>query len=168
MKNHPAAMSRHPTAYEPSPWSDEHPAINHAFHAECSNDKKHPLEWAIAFMLLGTLVATGFAACYTRKQWITAEDTEKRSLRAYLGVDNENFVLNCTYCTDLSRRPDYTKDLTDDDSLIVPVTNYGHTPAFDAVGYFNWKDSPYGTEIGSNFSYNDGAQVICSRCFFHY
>jgi hypothetical protein len=49
-------------------------------------DKRHPLEWAIAFMLFGTLVATAFAACYTKKQWETAVDNEQRSLRAYVGI----------------------------------------------------------------------------------
>jgi hypothetical protein len=53
---------------------------------------KHPLEWAIAVMLLFTLIATGAAAYYTRNQWLTADDQEKRSLRAYLIVTSARFA----------------------------------------------------------------------------
>jgi hypothetical protein len=73
---------------EPSSWGDEHSAINSPSDTDPSNNKKHPLEWAIALMLFGTLVATGFAACYTRRQWITSTDTEHRQLRAYVGVED--------------------------------------------------------------------------------
>jgi hypothetical protein len=38
-------------------------------------------------MLLGTLIATGFAANYTRNQWLVAVDTEKRQMRAYIFID---------------------------------------------------------------------------------
>jgi hypothetical protein len=48
--------------------------------------KKHPLEWAIAILLLFTLIATSIAACYTKKQWETAVDNEHKSLRAYVSL----------------------------------------------------------------------------------
>jgi hypothetical protein len=49
-------------------------------------EKKHPLEYAIAILLALTMIATGVAACYTKKQWETAADAEKRTLRAYVIV----------------------------------------------------------------------------------
>src|SRR5580692_2690709 len=48
-------------------------------------ERKHPLDvWIFIFLVL-TFAATATAACYTRKQWLTAEDSEKRQLRAYVG-----------------------------------------------------------------------------------
>ncbi len=52
--------------------------------AKPSREKKHPLEWAIFVFVVLTALCTIAAACYSRKQWITAEDTEKRQLRAYV------------------------------------------------------------------------------------
>jgi hypothetical protein len=64
---------------------DEHSAPDAPCH-RCNGrrEQKHPLEFAIALLLFGTLVATSFAACYTRKQWLTAADSEVRQLRAYV------------------------------------------------------------------------------------
>jgi len=38
--------------------------------------------------LVVTAIATTCAARYTYKQWLTADDTEKRSLRAYVFVES--------------------------------------------------------------------------------
>ena len=129
--------------------------------------------WAELAFALALTVATIVNVCIANRQWIVAnrqasiaDNTEKLSLRAYLGIDNEKFVLNCAYCTDQSTRTDYAKGFTDDNALIVPITNYDHTLAFDAIGYFNWKDATYGGELGSDFSYSDGAQVIVPGTFF--
>jgi hypothetical protein len=48
--------------------------------------KKHHLYLVIALLLLLTLIATGIAACYTKKQWETAVDNEHNSLRAYISL----------------------------------------------------------------------------------
>lgn len=50
-----------------------------------SPDKSHwrdPMSW----LLLGTLFATAAAACYTKKQWETAVDSEQRQVRAYVSL----------------------------------------------------------------------------------
>jgi hypothetical protein len=56
-----------------------------------SRAEKHPMEWflesGIFLLLLFTLIATSVAACYTRKQWLTADDSEKRDLRAYVYLE---------------------------------------------------------------------------------
>src|ERR1700730_11509321 len=46
-------------------------------------DKNNWLEYLIFPFVVITAVATTCAARYTYKQWLTADDTEKRSLRAY-------------------------------------------------------------------------------------
>ena len=51
--------------------------------ASDARGKRHPLDWLVFLFLVLTFVATAAAACYTRKQWITADDTEKRQVRAY-------------------------------------------------------------------------------------
>jgi hypothetical protein len=63
--------------------------------AKTSTDKKHPLDYLIFLFLVLTAVGTLAAACYTRSQWLTAQeqlavmtDTEKRQLRAYLHVSH--------------------------------------------------------------------------------
>jgi hypothetical protein len=59
-------------------------------HLANSNSKiqtKHPLEWFIGILLLCTFIATSIAAYYTRKQWLTADDAEKRDLRAYVYLE---------------------------------------------------------------------------------
>jgi hypothetical protein len=47
-------------------------------------------------MLFGTLIATGFAANYTRKQWLSAEVAERRALRAYVAIIGPNLKFDGT------------------------------------------------------------------------
>jgi hypothetical protein len=105
------------------------------------------------------MIASVCTAIYSRWQATIADDTEKRSLRAYIGIDNEKFILNCAACDDPTKQTDIARGFTDDNALFMEIKNYGHTPAFDAIGYFNWKDAPYGTELRSDFPYADGSQV---------
>jgi hypothetical protein len=90
------------TPEHPDPQTETH---HYHFHQE-----KHPMEWilesGIFLLLLGTLVATAFAACYTRNQWLTAQDqlgvakdTEIRQLRAYLYVRRYPVVADQTTAT---------------------------------------------------------------------
>jgi hypothetical protein len=51
-------------------------------------EPKHWLEYAIFFFVIATAVATGFAAWYTRQQWLTAVDTEQRQTRAYVALQD--------------------------------------------------------------------------------
>jgi hypothetical protein len=87
-------------------------------HSDRGNSKKetpHPLEWIIGVLLLFTLIATSVAACYTRKQWITADDQERRSLRAYVFVESAT-ILNAD-------GPVYT--------VKIRIKNTGQTPAYN-------------------------------------
>ena len=51
--------------------------------ASLKRESKHWLEYLIFAFVVFTTIATGFAAWYTRQQWLTAADTEKRQVRAY-------------------------------------------------------------------------------------
>ncbi len=73
-------------------------------------------------MLLGTLIATGFAACYTRQQWLTSVDHEQRSLRAYVGVAGHTLV-------------NVTKGQRPHSEII--IKNFGQTPASNFSYWIN-------------------------------
>jgi hypothetical protein len=60
-----------------------------------------------------TLIATSVAACYTRKQWLTADDQERRSLRAYVFVEGSFFEQNAESAT-----------------FKISIKNSGQTPAY--------------------------------------
>jgi hypothetical protein len=86
-----------------------------------NGEGKHPLEYAIFFLVVITAVATGFAAYYTHNQWITAEDTAKRQLRAYVFFrPHGHFKL-----------PEVGAPM----EIPVPIRNYGPTPAYKPVIY---------------------------------
>jgi len=55
----------------------------------CRNAKnrKRPLRDPNFWLLLGAFIAAVGAAYYTRQQWLTADDTEKRQLRAYVSIE---------------------------------------------------------------------------------
>lgn len=94
------------------------PLTEAAIHVSAHQDfnrreEKHPLEWAIAIMLFFTLLATGTAAYYSRQQWLTADDQEKRTLRAYISARIEKY-------------PDISSDNLD---FTVVYKNHGQTPA---------------------------------------
>jgi hypothetical protein len=105
------------------------------------------------------MAASVGTAIYSRWQATIADDSEKRSLRAYIGIENEKFVLNCDACDDPTKQTDFAKGFTDNNALFMEIKNYGHTPAFDATGSFNWKDAPYGNELPPDFTYADGANA---------
>lgn len=78
-------------------------------------EAKHWLEYAIFIFVIATAVATGAAAYYTRQQWLTAEDQERRSLRAYISAKIEKY-------------PDIMHDSWD---MTVVFKNHGQTPALN-------------------------------------
>jgi hypothetical protein len=47
---------------------------------------RHWLDVATFVFVVGAAIAAGFAAWYTRHQWLTAADTENRQLRAYVSL----------------------------------------------------------------------------------
>ena len=115
-------------------------------------ERPHPLEWAIGLMLFFTLVATSCAAKFAHDQTVIADDTEKRSLRAYLGVNNEDIALNCAACGNQNKVPS-TDFYSDEDMISLPVQNYGQTPAFDGQGLVGLKGMPPNQELPTNFDY---------------
>src|SRR3954451_17282828 len=79
---------------------------------------KHPLEYAIFAFLVLTFVATSVAACYTRNQWITAADAEKRQLRAYIFLD-----IATMSDFGVSQKP----------MVKMTLKNFGQTPGYETV-----------------------------------
>jgi hypothetical protein len=125
--------SHHNDAYagieKSSSWSDRHTNPNP------TNSDHHPsvekiTRWKVAEFILVVLVflATATAAYYTRQQWLTADDQEKRSLRAYMIVTGAKFE------RDQSGR--FKFGLTDANGaseLLVDfdISNEGVTPAYN-------------------------------------
>jgi hypothetical protein len=98
---------------------------------ECSKKEgKHPLEYFIAVFLVLTFIATAIAACYTRQQWLTADDTEKKQLRAYVGLKRSEHIimLVCPDC-DIPVSAPQTGSLPRN-SFQMFLKNFGTTPAF--------------------------------------
>ena len=106
---------------------------------QCSNkERKHPLEYFIAGFLVLTFVATAIAAYYTRLQSLTADDTEKRSLRAYILANQPSVII-------------------DDFNIVharVQIKNSGLTPAYRVfgwgclvVGHFQFSESAISLEM---------------------
>ena len=56
---------------------------------------KHLIDWlieiAVLVTVIGTLIATGFAAHYTGREAGIAQDTENRQLRAYVSLRDIRF-----------------------------------------------------------------------------
>lgn len=102
------------------------------------------------------MVASICTAIFSRWQATTADDTEKRSLRAYVGIENDAFVVNCTACDDQTKQTIPERGLTEDNILIIKITNYGGTPASKVMAHINYKDTKFGTELPPDFNYADG------------
>jgi len=84
----------------------------------------------------------------------TAQDTEKRQLRAYVGVNSEPIVLRCDACDDASKLI-VQQECRDENSIVVEMQNFGQTPAYDTTVYINWQINQYGTELADDFAYPD-------------
>jgi hypothetical protein len=118
-------------------------------------EKKHPLEWVIAFMLFGTLVATSIAACYTKKQWETAADQEQKSLRAYIIISD--FGVFCPDCGDKTLTS--ASPVTYANSIRSRFENNGLTPATKVAGITNlWPVRGINSKLPSDFAFPDHEQ----------
>ena len=82
-------------------------------------EPKHWLEYAIFAFVIATAIATSLAAYYTRQQWLTAADTERRQLRAYVSAGVEQY-------------PDINAEHLE---YTVLMKNHGQTPAFKMRGW---------------------------------
>lgn len=102
-------------------------------------EPKHWLEYAIFVFVIATALATGAAAYYTRQQWLTAEDTEERGLRAYV-------------------LPKYI--VFEPDSVQMSVENFGQTPAIQVKHFSSWETRPIRQReaLCTNFSFVEKGQ----------
>jgi hypothetical protein len=102
---------------------------------EPKTEPKHWLEYAIFVFVVATAAATGAAACYTRQQWLTALDQEKRSLRAYVAVSTTDPIK------------------IDSQKMTITVDNFGQTPAKDITMFSSWEFMPFGEPLPSDFGF---------------
>ena len=100
---------------------------------------KHPLDYWIAALLFLTLIATGTAAIFTRLQWLTADDAEKRSLRSYVNLRD----------IQLEKRNDGLFD------IIPEWENTGNTPTINLRATLNRLET--NVEIPNEIAYGDMA-----------
>ena len=135
---------------------------------ECSKKEgKHPLEYFIAVFLVLTFIATAIAAYYTCQQWLTAYDTEKRSLRAYVGVSRPR--LQCPDCGNSSyKEPGFADGMIATANLLEFVIKVsGVTPAYNVhLRHVDWEPIPINIlyPFGSPYvKHADVAQVAESR-----
>ena len=100
-------------------------------------------EWLIAVMVFGTLVATGVAAYYTKRQWETAADYERRSLRAYMGLYTDVPIkLHCDSCSAASANKSGGLSKWDDNFISITIKNFGQTPAYRVHIHTNYLPVP--------------------------
>jgi len=129
---------------ESSTGSDKHRTPDSKANCKCDHAKKenpHPLEWAIGILLFFTLVATGLAARFTYDQAVTADDSEKRSLRAYIGIvhpPNETMI-NAFF-------PPVVP------TAVFDVKNFGQTPAYKVTFLGGMGIGPYPLPPDQNFA----------------
>jgi hypothetical protein len=83
--------------------------------------RKHWLDVATFLFVVAAAVAAGFAAWYTRNQWLTAADTENRQLPAYVSLRD---IL-------IEKRNDSTFD------IIPQWENTGETQTKNMLAYVN-------------------------------
>jgi hypothetical protein len=94
-------------------------------------EQKHVLDYFTFAVIVVAAVGAGFAAWYTRQQFLTAQDTEQRQLRAYIFIQGGGVKL------------------TDDQSgvqAVIQVQNYGQTPGYD---FETWTKIEIG-QVGGN------------------
>lgn len=99
-------------------------------------EPKHWLEYAIFAFVIATAAATGVAAWYTGQQSLTATDTEKRQLRAYISV-----------------QPKQLRNFGDSDpvEIFYEIQNSGQTPAFETRFFSTVTIFPYPIPQNSKF-----------------
>lgn len=132
-------------------------------HEHHTHQEKSRAEWAleiaIGLMVFGTLCATSVAAYWTSQQWTAADaqlrtmqDTEKRQLRAYIGI---------------VASPTIDKDPTKQ-SISFKLFNYGLTPAKSVTGNVTLQpvDVP-AQEIPRDFPFKENPAVAV-RSIFQY
>lgn len=83
-----------------------------------------------------------------------ADDTSKKQLRAYIGV--QDIVLKCAGFSDQNYRPiDRSIGHIHKDFILLTIKNFGLTPAYDTRIWVNWQSTAYPQRLSDRFSYPD-------------
>jgi len=100
----------------------------------CPNAKNNWLENMIFPFVVVTAIATACAARYTYKQWLTADDAEKRSLRAYV-VANQGDVRDQIVFPFCNVKPAIIRALTSRRTYSTAGWNSRHVYIYGEVTY---------------------------------
>ena len=100
-------------------------------------------------------VAASIAAIISLAALLDIRKTNKRQLRAYVGL--ESLRLELPELNDPNYRPIQPDKagLVVDDYVLATVKNYGTTPALDVRTQVNWVYVSFGTRIPADFAYAD-------------
>ncbi|MSQ22778.1 MAG: hypothetical protein EXR53_05680 [Dehalococcoidia bacterium] len=104
-------------------------------------------------------VAASIAAIISLAALLNIRKTNKRQLRAYVGL--ESLRLELPELNDPNYRPIQPDKagLVVDDYVLATVKNYGTTPALDVRTQVNWHGVPFGTLIQDDFAYADAESI---------
>jgi hypothetical protein len=111
-------------------------------------------------------VITGLLALFTWKLWTEtgrlvsgAEDTAKRQLRAYVGVDEISFNLPHILIPGWKAPDPLPPDgYVFEDFILITVRNFGATPAYELRVMANWQPiKPFGAVVSPDFVFTDHA-----------
>lgn len=134
----------------------------------------------IVFLTIGLLFVYGRQTAIMRQQARrmrqtirTLERTERRQLRAYVGVEKIEIKHPGISKPDIpieeKRAPGYAHE----DFVCLTIKNFGQTPAYAVSTQVNWMPTPYPMRLPDGFDYpdiksaGDGAAPIQSRSILH-
>ena len=107
------------------------------------------------WLLLITAIVTSIAACFTGNQWLTAVDSEKRQLRAYVGV--EYLKIECASCDSEKYIPILPVPGTiAKDFFRISVRNSGVTPARKLKVTTSAVTTTWPNKLPDDFNFADG------------
>ena len=108
-----------------------------------------------AWFLYGQLGEMHQASIDTGNLVKTARDTERRQLRAYIGIPDGR--LRCASCDKIRwgilKYP--AKGYKNSDMMLLTIQNSGKTPAYDVAVTINSKEMPFGKQLPPDFKYPD-------------
>jgi hypothetical protein len=121
---------------------------------EAKGEKTTGFKIAEFILLILVFIATATAAIYTCKQWITADDNERRGLRAY--VASSDIRIQCPNCGNATyKEPSFGDRIATADLIIVTARASGNTPAYNSrVQHLDWQ--PFQKDI----IYPDGMEFV--------
>ncbi len=138
--NHHDGSDNDPSEAAPAGRESHNPNSGNS-EARRAYEKKHPLDVWIFVFLVFTFLATSAAAYFTGKQWLTADDQERRSLRAYVTANGGGATI--------SIEPTTKKIMMHG---AVQIHNTGNTPAYKLLvkvaAKIDKRDATPFTEIG--------------------